>query len=104
MIIISTSKTIKTMKNIILFLLFSIAGFSQNMLNNEVVTAEVGVVIPIGALANKFDYAHSYGFWFKIAKEKNFFGSNRLWRCKVKSVELFLQKYVALFAGIGVVG
>lgn len=63
------------MKNIFLMLLFSISIFAQKTvsvnLNTEIVTAEASYIIPFGNLANKFDYAHSYGFWFKLKKENS---------------------------------
>jgi hypothetical protein len=40
--------------------------------NSEIVNAEASIIIPIGNLSNKFDFAHSYGFWFKIGEENGF--------------------------------
>lgn len=40
--------------------------------NSEIVNAEASIIIPIGNLSNKFDYAQSYGFWFKIGEDNSF--------------------------------
>lgn len=40
--------------------------------NSEIVNAEAGIIIPVGNLSNKFDYAQSYGFWFKIGEDNGF--------------------------------
>ena len=40
--------------------------------NSEIVNAEASIIIPIGNLSNKFDYAQSYGFWFKMAEDNGF--------------------------------
>lgn len=37
--------------------------------NTEIVNAEAGIIIPIGKLSDKFNYAQSYGFWFKMAEQ-----------------------------------
>ena len=61
------------MKKIILFLWIPISIKAQEInskkQNSEFVNAESSMVIPIGKLANKFDYAQSYGFWFKIGQD-----------------------------------
>lgn len=33
------------------------------------VSAEASLVLPLGKLANKFDYAQSYGFWFNMGQD-----------------------------------
>lgn len=40
--------------------------------NSEIVNAEASIIIPIGNLSNKFDYTHSYGFWFKMGEDNGF--------------------------------
>lgn len=40
--------------------------------NTEIVNAEASIVFPIGNLSNKFNYAQSYGFWFKIGEQNGF--------------------------------
>lgn len=61
------------MKNIVLILLITISvkaqKFNNDKQNFEFVNAEASVIIPIGKLANKFDYAQAYGFWFKLGEE-----------------------------------
>jgi hypothetical protein len=37
--------------------------------NSEIVNAEASVVVPMGNLSNKFNYAQSYGFWFKLGED-----------------------------------
>jgi hypothetical protein len=63
------------MKKLILTLLMTIAMNAQDnniyTPNSEIVNAEASIIIPIGKLSNKFDYAQSYGFWFKIKQEKS---------------------------------
>ena len=39
----------------------------------QIVSAEASILVPIGALSNKFDYAHSYGFWFRMAAKEKLF-------------------------------
>ena len=64
------------MRKLILILLLSIAMNAQNngiyKPNSEIVNAEASIIIPIGNLSNKFDYAQSYGFWFKIGEDNGF--------------------------------
>lgn len=64
------------MKKVLLFLLFSLVVNAQDngfyKPNTEIVTAEASIIIPIGNLSNKFDYAQSYGFWFKIGEDNGF--------------------------------
>ena len=64
------------MKKLILMVLISIAMNAQDNAiykpNSEIVNAEASITIPIGNLSNKFDYAHSYGFWFKIVEHNGF--------------------------------
>jgi hypothetical protein len=63
------------MKKLLLLLFFSLAMKGQNSVpykpNSEIINAEASIIIPIGNLSNKFDYAQSYGFWFKIKQENN---------------------------------
>ena len=63
------------MKKLIVILLLSIGMNAQEndiyKPNSEIVNAEASIIIPIGNLSNKFDFAHSYGFWFKIKQENN---------------------------------
>jgi hypothetical protein len=63
------------MKKLIILLFFTLVMKGQDNIpykpNLEIVNAEASIIIPIGNLANKFDYAHSYGFWFKIAEENS---------------------------------
>lgn len=64
------------MKKLILLLLISVSMNGQQILKKrkkfEVVSAEAGLLIPIGKLANKFDYAQSYGFWFRLGEDHGF--------------------------------
>nr|WP_315249825.1 hypothetical protein [uncultured Flavobacterium sp.] len=64
------------MKKLILILLISIAMNAQKSAiykpNSEIVNAEASIIIPIGNLSNKFDYAQSYGFWFKMGEHNSF--------------------------------
>ena len=57
-------------------MLFSLAVKGQNIVayepNTEIVNAEASIIIPIGNLSNKFDYAQSYGFWFKMGEHNGF--------------------------------
>lgn len=64
------------MKKLVLLLFFftSVMKSQDNVAykpNTEIVNAEASVIIPIGSLSNKFGYAHSYGFWFKIKEENS---------------------------------
>jgi hypothetical protein len=63
------------MKKLLLLLFFSLAMKGQNSVpykpNSEIINAEASIIIPIGNLSNKFDYAQSYGFWFKIKQENS---------------------------------
>ena len=63
------------MKKIVLFLLMALSINAQEIakkkLNSEVVNAEASIVIPFGKLADKFDYAQSYGFWFNVGEDHN---------------------------------
>lgn len=56
-----------------LILLLPIAINAQNndiyKPNSEIVNAEASIILPIGNLSNKFGYAHSYGFWFKLGED-----------------------------------
>lgn len=65
------------MKKIVLILFFSLAVKGQEIPlyepNSQIVNAEASIIIPMGRLSNKFDYAQSYGFWFKIKKENSLF-------------------------------
>ncbi len=45
--------------------------FSQEI-NSEIINAEASIIIPIGRLSDKFEYAHSYGFWFKLGEDNGF--------------------------------
>ena len=64
------------MKKLFLLMLFSLAVKGQNIVayepNTEIVNAEASIIIPIGNLSNKFDYAQSYGFWFKMGEHNGF--------------------------------
>lgn len=64
------------MKTLILLLFYTIAlNAQENEIykpNSEIVNAEASIMIPIGNLSNKFDFAHSYGFWFKIGEQNGF--------------------------------
>lgn len=64
------------MKKLMLLLLLPIALIAQNndiyKPNSEIVNAEASIIIPIGQLSNKFDYAQSYGFWFKMGEQNGF--------------------------------
>lgn len=64
------------MKKLFLLMLFSLAVKGQNIVayepNTEIVNAEASIIIPIGNLSNKFDYAQSYGFWFKMGEQNGF--------------------------------
>lgn len=64
------------MKKMLLLLLLPLMMTGQNSVaykpNSEIVNAEAGIIIPIGNLSNKFDYAQSYGFWFKIGEDNGF--------------------------------
>lgn len=44
-------------------------------LNTEVVNAEASIIIPFGQLANKFDYAQSYGFWFSLGEDHGWYAN-----------------------------
>ncbi len=61
------------MKKLLLLVLLPIALIAQKndtyKPNLEVVNAEASIILPLGNLSNKFDYAHSYGFWFKLAED-----------------------------------
>ena len=62
-----------------IFLLILVLMNCQDILsqdtNSEIVSAEASIIIPMGKLANKFDYAHSYGFWFKLGEDNGFVAS-----------------------------
>lgn len=61
------------MKKLLLLVLLPIALIAQKndtyKPNAEIVNAEASIIIPIGNLSNKFEYAHSYGFWFKMGDD-----------------------------------
>lgn len=61
------------MKKLLFLILTSVSIYGQQKEssneNSGIVNAEASIIIPIGKLADKFDYAQSYGFWFKIAEE-----------------------------------
>jgi hypothetical protein len=61
------------MKKLILLLFFTFGMNAQKNTiykpNSEIVNAEASIIIPLGNLSNKFDYAHSYGFWFKLGED-----------------------------------
>lgn len=61
------------MKKLIVLLFFPFGMQAQNnaiyKTNSEIVNAEASIIIPIGNLSNKFDYAQSYGFWFKMGED-----------------------------------
>jgi len=67
------------MKKLFLLLLISASMKGHDVIsqeiNSEIVNAEASVIIPIGRLSNKFEYAHSYGFWFKLGEEKGIIAS-----------------------------
>ena len=50
------------MKKLFLLLLFSLAVKGQDIVpykpNTEIVNAEASIIVPVGNLSNKFDYAH----------------------------------------------
>lgn len=64
------------MKKIVLFLLISTSIIAQEnkkiSLNQERFNTEASIVFPFGKLANKFNYAQSYGFWFKLGEDGGF--------------------------------
>jgi hypothetical protein len=64
------------MKKLILIVLLPIWINAQDNTifkpNSEIVNAEASIIIPLGNLSNKFDYAHSYGFWFKMGEDNGF--------------------------------
>ena len=72
------------MKKLILTLFLSFAMNTQDndiyKPNSEMVTAEASIIISIGRLVNKFDYAQSYGFWFKIGEDNGFATNNSMFR------------------------
>ncbi len=53
------------MKKLFLAIMFTSIVYGQEK-DSVFVSAEASLVIPIGKLANKFDYAQSYGFWFEL--------------------------------------
>ncbi len=61
------------MRSIFLIILFSASIYAQNKnekTENSIITnAEASIILPIGKLADKFNFAHSYGFWFTLGKE-----------------------------------
>jgi hypothetical protein len=76
------------MKKIILFFIISVSLHAQNNAiksgDSETVAAEASIVIPFEKLANKFHYAHAYGFWFTV-------GSDHNWTAKIGFNLLLLQ-------------
>jgi hypothetical protein len=54
-------------------MLFSATISAQNKnvkIENSIITnAEASIILPMGKLADKFNFAHSYGFWFTLGKE-----------------------------------
>lgn len=77
------------MKKIFLIFFVSSSMWSQNTdfqkLNSEILTVETSLIIPVGSLANKFDYAQAYGFWFKLGEEKKM-------TANIGFTTIFLQK------------
>lgn len=63
------------MKTLLFALLFSGICFSQNIKEVHTVTAEATAIVPFGSLANKFNYAQSYGVWFKGKDRSNVYAS-----------------------------
>ena len=58
--------------------------------NSEIVNAEASIVFPIGNLSNKFNYAQSYGFWFKMGEQNGFaanVGLNLLFLNNARSID-----------------
>lgn len=62
------------MKKLLLILFLPILLNAQNndiyKPNSEIVNAEGSIIFPLGNLSNKFDYAQSYGFWFKLGEDR----------------------------------
>ncbi len=68
------------MKKLFIQILILLVFFTSNAQNKNIekdnqgiVTAEASIIIPIGDLANKFEYGHSYGFWFNLDDEKKLY-------------------------------
>lgn len=59
---------------VLLVMLFSSPIYAQSsngkIENSIIINAEASFILPIGELADKFNFAHSYGFWFTLGKEK----------------------------------
>jgi len=64
------------MKTLIVLLLFTEAMKGQMDVpykpNSEIANTEASIIIPMGNLSNKFDYAQSYGFELKTGEDNSF--------------------------------
>jgi hypothetical protein len=93
------------MKKLMLLLFFTFGMNAQDNAiykpNSEIVNAEASIILPIGNLSNKFDYAQSYGFWFKLIEHNGYaanIGFNLLFLNKAKPVNYIFNDSVHVIA------